>query len=127
MRALVSVYDKKGIIEFSKDLIELGWEIISTGGTLNTLQEAGLDVTSVDDVTQFQEILDGRVKTLHPAVHGGILNRRDNEKDQSEMNSLGLKSIDMVVNNLYPFEETVKNPKSTDADIIENIDIGGPS
>ena len=127
MRALVSVYDKKGIIEFSKALIELGWEIISTGGTLIALKDAGLEVTSVDDVTQFQEILDGRVKTLHPAVHGGILNRRDNEKDQGEMKDLGLQSIDMVVNNLYPFEETVKNPESTDADIIENIDIGGPS
>ena len=127
MRALVSVYDKKGIIEFSKALIELGWEIISTGGTLIALKDAGLEVTSVDEVTQFQEILDGRVKTLHPAVHGGILNRRDNEKDQGEMKDLGLQSIDMVVNNLYPFEETVKNPESTDADIIENIDIGGPS
>ena len=127
MRALVSVYDKKGIIEFSKSLIELGWEIISTGGTLKTLQDAGLEVTSVDEVTQFQEILDGRVKTLHPTIHGGILNRRDNKKDQGEMNQLGLESIDMVVNNLYPFEETVKNSESTDEDIIENIDIGGPS
>lgn len=127
MRALVSVYDKNGIIEFSKELIDLGWEIMSTGGTLNTLQEAGLEVKAVDEVTQFQEILEGRVKTLHPAIHGGILNRRNHPQDQAEMNELGLTSIDMVVNNLYPFEETVKNPDSTNADIIENIDIGGPS
>lgn len=127
MRALISVYDKNGIVEFTQRLIELDWEIISTGGTLKTLQDAGLNVKAVEEVTQSPEILDGRVKTLHPAIHGGILNRRDNEKDQGEMSELDLASIDMVVNNLYPFEATVKNEESTEQDIIENIDIGGPS
>lgn len=127
MRALISVYDKKGIVEFSKELIDLGWEIISTGGTLTTLQKAGLEVKSVDEVIEFQEILEGRVKTLHPAIHGGILNRRSHNQDQAEMKELGFTSIDMVVNNLYPFEETVKKPNHTDEDLIENIDIGGPS
>ncbi len=127
MRALISVYNKNGIVKFSKDLLDLGWEIISTGGTLKVLKEAGLHVKTVEEVTQTPEILGGRVKTLHPAIHGGILNRRDNKEDQSEMAELGLGAIDMVVNNLYPFEETVKNNTSTEAEIIENIDIGGPS
>lgn len=127
MRALISVFDKKGIVEFSTGLIDLGWELISTGGTLKTLKEANLPVLAVEEVTQSKEILGGRVKTLHPAIHGGIMNRSDNEKDQGEMAELGLTSIDMVVNNLYPFEATVRKEGATKEDIIENIDIGGPS
>lgn len=127
MRALISVFDKNGIVEFSKELIDLGWEIISTGGTLKVLQDANLPVLAVEEVTQSKEILGGRVKTLHPAIHGGILNRRNNPEDQGEIKDLDIKSIDMVVNNLYPFEETVKDEKSTNEAIIENIDIGGPS
>ncbi|MDO5457334.1 MAG: bifunctional phosphoribosylaminoimidazolecarboxamide formyltransferase/IMP cyclohydrolase [Atopococcus tabaci] len=126
-RALISVYDKTQIIDFSKRLIGLGWEIISTGGTERLLKESNLDVISIDEVTEFPEILGGRVKTLHPKIHGGILNRRDNENDQEEIAGLNIESIDMVVNNLYPFEKTVLNPEASRQEIIENIDIGGPS
>ena len=126
-RALISVYDKTQIVDFAKRLIGLGWEIISTGGTEQLLRESDVEVISVDDVTGFPEILGGRVKTLNPKIHGGILNRRDNEKDQEEIADLNIESIDMVVNNLYPFEKTVLNPESSRQEIIENIDIGGPS
>lgn len=126
-RALISVYDKTQIIDFARRLIGLGWEVISTGGTEGLLKESNLDVISVDDVTEFPEILGGRVKTLNPKIHGGILNRRDNENDQEEIADLNIESIDMVVNNLYPFEKTVLNPESSRQEIIENIDIGGPS
>lgn len=125
--ALISVYDKRGIIDFSLELNKLGWEIISTGGTSKILKEAGIKVVDVSEITKFPEILDGRVKTLHPNIHGGLLYKRDNEKHVKTLKDLGINSIDMVVNNLYPFEETVKKEGVTQEEVIENIDIGGPS
>ena len=126
-RALISVYDKTGIVEFSKSLVLLGWEIISTGGSYNTLKEAGIKVLEIKDVTNFPEILDGRVKTLNPYIHGGILYRRDDESHLKTIEDMNITPIQMVVNNLYPFEETIKKPNVTQEEIIENIDIGGPS
>lgn len=126
-RALISVYDKTGIVEFSKELKELGWEIISTGGTFKILKESGIEVIEVEDITKFPEILDGRVKTLNPYIHGGLLYRRDNDTHVKTVKDMKIKAIDMVVNNLYPFEETIKKSEVTDEEIIENIDIGGPS
>ncbi len=126
-RALVSVYDKSGIVEFVTELIELGWEIVSTGGTYKKLKEANLEVIEVDDVTGFPEILDGRVKTLNPMIHGGILFKRDNRDHVNTLEELEITAIDMVVNNLYPFEETINKVGVTEEEIIENIDIGGPS
>lgn len=126
-RALISVFDKSGIVEFASGLRKLGWEIISTGGTFKTLQDGGLDVIEVEDITDFPEILDGRVKTLNPYIHGGILYRRDNKEHVKIVEDMNIKPIDMVVNNLYPFEETIKKPGVTQEEIIENIDIGGPS
>ena len=126
-RALISVYDKSGIVEFAKKLKELGWEIISTGGTSRTLKEANIDIIEIEEVTNFPEILDGRVKTLNPNIHGGILYKRDNQKHINTLEELGINSIDMVVNNLYPFEETIKKEGVSQEEIIENIDIGGPS
>ena len=127
MRALISVSDKTGIVEFAKELVGLGVEIISTGGTYNTLKNEGLDVIGISEVTGFPECLDGRVKTLHPAIHAGILNIRDNEQHQKQMQDLGLSSIDLVVVNLYPFKETILKEDVTLAEAIENIDIGGPT
>lgn len=126
-RALISVSDKSGIVEFAKGLEELGVEIISTGGTLKTIQDAGVNVIGIEEVTKFPEMMDGRVKTLHPVVHGGILARRDLQEhlDKAKEHSIGL--IDMVVVNLYPFEATVKKEGVPLQDVIENIDIGGPS
>lgn len=126
-RALISVYDKKGIIDFAKELVGLGWEIISTGGTSKILKEAGIDIIDIEDVTHFPEILDGRVKTLHPNIHGGLLYKRDSEEHKKTLEDLNIKSVDMVINNLYPFEETVKKEGVSHEEIIENIDIGGPS
>ncbi len=126
-RALISVYNKEGIIDFAKELVRIGWEIISTGGTSKALQDAGIDIIEVENITNFPEILDGRVKTLNPYIHGGLLYKRDNEKHIKTIRDLNINSIDMVVNNLYPFEETINNPESSYEDIIENIDIGGPS
>lgn len=126
-RALISVYEKDGIVEFAKSLVDLGWEIISTGGTAKVLMEEGLNIIEIEDVTKFPEILNGRVKTLNPYIHGGLLYKRDDESHVKTIEELKIGSIDMVVNNLYPFEETVKNEKSSQEDIIENIDIGGPS
>lgn len=126
-RALISVYNKEGIIDFAKELVHLGWEIISTGGTSKVLQDAGIDIIEVENITNFPEILDGRVKTLNPYIHGGLLYKRDNKTHIKTIEDLNIHSIDMVVNNLYPFEETINNPKSSYEDIIENIDIGGPS
>ena len=126
-RALISVYDKSGIVEFAKKLKELGWEIISTGGTSRTLKEANIDIIEIEEVTKFPEILDGRVKTLNPNIHGGILYKRDNEEHINTLDKLEINSIDMIVNNLYPFEETLKREGVTHEEIIENIDIGGPS
>jgi len=126
-RALVSVYDKTGIIEFAKALIEMGWEIISTGGTSRELKNAGIAVTDVSDITQFPECFDGRVKTLHPMLHGGLLAIRDNAEHVAKMKELNIKPIDLVINNLYPFKNTVLKENVTHEEIIENIDIGGPS
>ncbi|MFN9149906.1 MAG: bifunctional phosphoribosylaminoimidazolecarboxamide formyltransferase/IMP cyclohydrolase, partial [Bacteroidota bacterium] len=127
MTALLSVSDKTGIVEFARELHALGIRILSTGGTSRVLSEAGIPVVSVSDVTGFPEIMDGRVKTLHPKIHGGILGRMDNAADAEQMREHGIEHIDIVVVNLYPFEQTVADPSSTDADIIENIDIGGPA
>ncbi len=126
-RALISVYNKSGIAAFAEGLAELGWEIVSTGGTYKLLKEYGISVVEIDEVTGFPEILDGRVKTLNPLIHGGILFRRDLESHRTVIEEMDIVPIDMVVNNLYPFEDTVFNPNATPLEIIENIDIGGPS
>lgn len=125
-RALISVFDKRGIVDFAKELVELGWQIISTGGTFVELKNAGIDAVEIEKVTDFPEILNGRVKTLNPYIHGGILYKRDDEKHVKTLEDMNISSIDMVVNNLYPFEETMLKGKGHD-EIIENIDIGGPS
>lgn len=126
-RALISVSDKTGVIELAKALIAGGTEIISSGGTANTLRNAGLDVTDVSDITRFPECLDGRVKTLHPAVHAGILARTSHEPDNGELKRLSIQPFQLVAVNLYPFKETVKKPDVTPAVATENIDIGGPA
>ncbi|AJY77562.1 bifunctional phosphoribosylaminoimidazolecarboxamide formyltransferase/IMP cyclohydrolase [Paenibacillus beijingensis] len=126
-RALISVSDKTGIVEFSRQLAEQGVQIISTGGTFSLLEKEGVPVTGISDVTGFPEILDGRVKTLHPAVHSGLLAVRDDEEHQKAMKELGLDYIDLVVVNLYPFAQTIAKPDVTYEDAIENIDIGGPT
>ncbi len=126
-RALLSVSDKTGIVEFAKGLCKLGFQILSTGGTARTLTEAGIEVTLVSEVTGFPEILDGRVKTLHPKIHGGLLARRDNQEHMNQLDKLGIEPIDLVAINLYPFKETIKKPGVTFEEAIENIDIGGPS
>ncbi|MED0972334.1 bifunctional phosphoribosylaminoimidazolecarboxamide formyltransferase/IMP cyclohydrolase [Bacillus paramycoides] len=126
-RALVSVSDKTGVVEFVKGLLEQGIEVISTGGTKKLLEENGLQVIGISEVTGFPEIMDGRVKTLHPNIHGGLLAVRDNETHVAQMNELGIQAIDFVVVNLYPFKETIAKPDVTFADAIENIDIGGPT
>ena len=126
-RALISVFEKDNIIEFAEELVKLGWEIISTGGTYKILKESGLSVLEVDEVTNFKEILNGRVKTLHPYIHGGILYRRNDNNHVETVKNLGISSIDMVVNNLYPFEKVLNSENNTHENLIENIDIGGPS
>ncbi|TWJ33065.1 bifunctional phosphoribosylaminoimidazolecarboxamide formyltransferase/IMP cyclohydrolase [Geobacter argillaceus] len=126
-RALISVSDKTGIIEFSKELARYGVEILSTGGTAKLLREAGLTVKDVSEFTGFPEMLDGRVKTLHPKVHGGLLGMRSNPEHVATMQAHGIEPIDMVVVNLYPFEATVAKPDCSMEDAIENIDIGGPT
>jgi phosphoribosylaminoimidazolecarboxamide formyltransferase / IMP cyclohydrolase len=126
-RALVSVSNKDGIVPFVKSIKELGFEVISTGGTKRTLEENGIDVIGISDVTGFPEILDGRVKTLHPNIHGGLLARRDHEKDMEQLNAHQITPIDLVVVNLYPFQQTIMKPDVSFAEAIENIDIGGPS
>src|SRR5688572_20031451 len=126
-RALLSVSDKTGLVEFAKGLADLGVELISTGGTRKTLAEAGLKVLDVAEVTGFPEMLDGRVKTLHPRIHGGILAIRDNAEHQAKLREHKIQPIDLVVCNLYPFAATLAKPASTHEDIVENIDIGGPS
>ncbi|GFN22197.1 bifunctional phosphoribosylaminoimidazolecarboxamide formyltransferase/IMP cyclohydrolase [Thermanaeromonas sp. C210] len=125
-RALLSVWDKRGLVDFARGLVELGWEIISTGGTAKVLQDAGLPVTPVQDVTGFPGILEGRVKTLHPMLHGGILAKRTPEH-LAQLDELGIKPIDLVAINLYPFQETISRPGCTIEEAIENIDIGGPA
>lgn len=124
-RALLSVSDKTGIVDFARALAERGVELLSTGGTYRMLSEAGLSVREVADVTGFPEMMDGRVKTLHPKIHGGLLGRRGTDDDA--MNSHGIEPIDLLVVNLYPFEATVARPDCSDEDAIENIDIGGPA
>jgi phosphoribosylaminoimidazolecarboxamide formyltransferase/IMP cyclohydrolase len=126
-RALLSTYDKGGLLAFAQALAERGVALISTGGTARVLREAGLEVASVSDITRFPEMMDGRVKTLHPAVHGGILARRDLETHMASLAEHDMETIDLVVVNLYPFEETVAQPGVTRAEAIEQIDIGGPS
>jgi phosphoribosylaminoimidazolecarboxamide formyltransferase/IMP cyclohydrolase len=126
-RALISVSDKTGLIPFAQALAEKGIELISTGGTARTLKEAGLLVKEVADVTGFPEILDGRVKTLHPRIHSGILAVRDNKEHVDQLAEHGITPIDLVVVNLYPFAETIARPDVTFEEAIENIDIGGPS
>lgn len=127
MRALVSVSDKRGVVEFATALVKLGWEIIATGGTMTALRNAGLKVTNISDVTGFPEICEGRVKTLHPKVHGGLLARRDKEDHMAQLAENGIETIDMVCVNLYPFEATIAKEGVTMEDAVENIDIGGPS
>ncbi len=126
-RALVSVSDKTGLVPFAQILVRAGIEIISTGGTAKTLREAGLAVKDISEHTGFPEMLDGRVKTLHPKVHGGLLFIRGNETHETAVKAHGITPIDLVVVNLYPFEQTVAKPEATLHDAIENIDIGGPS
>ena len=126
-RALISVSNKKGIIEFSKKLASMGIELISTGGTAKALRDAKIPVTDISDYTGFPEILDGRLKTLHPKIHGGILGIRENSNHAQEMRKNGIEPIDLVIVNLYPFEETVARPDASFEDAIENIDIGGPT
>ena len=125
-RALLSVSDKNGIVDLGRALSERGWQLLSTGGTARTLRDAGLEVTSVSDVTKHPEMMEGRVKTLHPKVHGGLLHVRGNAAHESVIREHGILPIDLVVVNLYPFAQTVAKGASRD-EIIENIDIGGPS
>lgn len=127
MRALVSVSNKEGIVPFVQQLVDLGVEVISTGGTKKVLQDNGVKVIGISEVTGFPEILDGRVKTLHPMIHGGLLAMRDNESHQAQLEEHGITPIDLVVVNLYPFKETISKADSTFEDAIENIDIGGPT
>ncbi|MGM0301898.1 phosphoribosylaminoimidazolecarboxamide formyltransferase/IMP cyclohydrolase [Enterococcus sp. AZ048] len=126
-RALISVSDKTGIVEFTKGLIDAGIEIISTGGTKKVLDNAGLSTLSIDEVTGFPEMMDGRVKTLHPKIHGGLLGRRDLASHLEAMQAQDILPIDFVCVNLYPFKETISKADVTEAEAIENIDIGGPS
>lgn len=127
MRALISVSNKEGIVPLAEGLVSLGVEIISTGGSFQRLADSGVPVTNVSDVTQFQECLDGRVKTLHPAVHAGILAIRDNKEHMSTLEELNIKPIDLLIINLYPFKETVLREGVSFEDTIEQIDIGGPT
>jgi phosphoribosylaminoimidazolecarboxamide formyltransferase/IMP cyclohydrolase len=122
--AILSVHDKTGIIEFSQNLLSLGWTLLASGGTAKLLRGNGIPVTEVAEYTRSPEILGGRVKTLHPAIHGGLL-ARPNESDRRELIDLGWDYIDLVAVNLYPFEATLAKPNVTDGEIIENIDIGG--
>ncbi|MBI1967318.1 MAG: bifunctional phosphoribosylaminoimidazolecarboxamide formyltransferase/IMP cyclohydrolase [Gemmatimonadetes bacterium] len=127
MRALLSVSDKRGIVEFARGLVALGWEIVSTGGTAEVLRREGVPVVPIEQVTGFPEMMDGRVKTLHPKVHGGLLGRRDHPGDVQAMRDHGITPIDLVAVNLYPFGQTIAKPDTTFAQAIEQIDIGGPS
>ena len=126
-RALISVSDKAGVVEFAQELKKLGWDIISTGGTKVVLDNAGVETIAIDDVTGFPEMMDGRVKTLHPNIHGGLLARRDLDSHLEAAKDNKIELIDLVVVNLYPFKETILKSDVTYADAVENIDIGGPS
>jgi phosphoribosylaminoimidazolecarboxamide formyltransferase/IMP cyclohydrolase len=125
--ALLSVSDKTGLVEFAKGLITLGWDLVSTGGTAKALREAGVNVRDVSDITHFPEMLDGRVKTLHPVIHGALLARRDSPEHMKALARHKIAPIDLVAVNLYPFEETAARPGAKPEDVIEQIDIGGPS
>ena len=127
MKALISVFDKTGVVEFGRRLAEIGIELVSTGGTHRTLQDANLPVQQVSDLTGFPEILDGRVKTLHPSIHGGILARRDVPEHVSELEKRSIAPIDLVAVNLYPFADTIAKPDVSLDEALENIDIGGPT
>ena len=128
MRALISVYDKTGVVEFGRRIAAAGYDLVSTGGTHRTLtEEGGLNVRQVADVTGSPEILDGRVKTLHPVIHGGLLARRESPEQMNELSAHGIETIDLVVVNLYPFAATISQPDVTLDDALENIDIGGPT
>lgn len=126
-RAIISVTDKSGVVDFAKALSNFGVQILSTGGTARALRDGGVQVTDISDYTGFPEMMDGRVKTLHPKVHGGLLGLRDNPEHVKMMDKYGILPIDMVVVNLYQFEKTVAGEGVTLAEAIENIDIGGPS
>jgi phosphoribosylaminoimidazolecarboxamide formyltransferase/IMP cyclohydrolase len=126
-RALISVSDKRGVAQFARGLADLGWEIVSTGGTAHVITQAGIPVTSIEEVTGFPEIMDGRVKTLHPAVHSALLARRDQDDHMRELRLRNFTPIDLVAVNLYPFRETIGRPNVKFDDAIEQIDIGGPS
>src|SRR5687767_9106980 len=126
-RALLSVSDKSGLVELAENLIRRGFELVSTGGTARALQQAGLAVTSISEVTKFPEMMDGRVKTLHPLVHGGILARRSRADDLAAAAAHDITLIDLVVVNLYPFVQAASNPNAPFDALIEEIDIGGPS
>lgn len=126
-RAIISVSNKLGAVDFAKSLHKSGVEIISTGGTMKAIRAAGIPVTYVSDLTGFPEIMNGRVKTLNPKIHGGILAVRDNPEHVAQMEENGIVPIDMVVVNLYPFKATIRKPNATLAEAVENIDIGGPA
>ena len=126
-RALLSVSDKTGVVEFARGLAALGVELISTGGTAGALREAGLEVRAIDDFTGFPEIMDGRVKTLHPKLYAGVLALRDNEEHMATAAEHDIEFVDLVCVNLYPFEATARRRGATEHEIIENIDIGGPT
>ncbi|OLC08661.1 MAG: bifunctional phosphoribosylaminoimidazolecarboxamide formyltransferase/inosine monophosphate cyclohydrolase, partial [Gemmatimonadetes bacterium 13_1_40CM_70_11] len=124
---MLSVSDKRGLVEFARELVALGWELVSTGGTADALRRAGVPVVPIEQVTGFPEIMDGRVKTLHPKVHGGLLARRAHGGDRAALEQHGITPIDLVAVNLYPFRETVAKPHTTLDQALEQIDIGGPS
>lgn len=126
-RAIISVTDKSGIVDLAKELHELGVDILSTGGTAKIIREGGVPVTDISDYTGFPEMMDGRVKTLHPKVHGGLLGLRDNPEHVKVMKDNGISNIDLLIVNLYQFEKTVAKDGVTLEDAIENIDIGGPA
>ena len=125
--ALISVSDKSKITEFAKEIEKLGYQVIATGNTAKMLKEADVDCIEISNITGFPEVFDGRVKTLHPKIFGGILYRRDNEHDLKQADENGISPIDIICVNLYPFVKTAANPASDMDTIIENIDIGGPS
>ena len=126
-RALISTYDKTDLLNIATALTQRGVEILSTGGTAQHLRDAGIDIVDVSDYTGFPEMLDGRVKTLHPKIHGGLLAERDNAEHNAQTETHGITPIDMVICNLYPFEATIAKPDVTLPEAIENIDIGGPT
>src|SRR5690554_597350 len=126
-RAIISVSDKTGVVELAKKLNELDVEIISTGGTAEVIRKAGVPVIGVSDITGFPECLDGRVKTLHPKIHAGVLAIRKNEEHMGQLTELGVKPIDFVIINLYPFKQTILKEDVKLEEAIENIDIGGPT